>query len=123
MMPPLSRSQRTGRIVVTVLLLAVAVYAVWGIRHLQAGSQARDREIAALSASLTTTEQQLKEHGISPSAAPPAQVIQGAAGPAGANGAAWNPGAAGAAGSPGAAGTAGSPGAQGSPGPIGSTGP
>lgn len=47
---------------------------------------AQNKAIANLSSGLSTTEQQLKQHGITPSAAPPAQIVQGAAGPPGPQG-------------------------------------
>lgn len=45
--------------------------------------RAQRQQITDLSAGLTTTEQQLRQHGISPSAAPPAQIVQGATGATG----------------------------------------
>lgn len=80
MSPALTPHQRAGRIVAVVAVLLIALYVVWGFQRLQSQNASRDRAITALSGSLATTEQQLKAHGISPSAAPPAQVIQGATG-------------------------------------------
>ena len=84
------------------------------LNQVKAQSSADRDTINSLASGLTTTEQQLKAHGITPSAAPPAVIISAAPGA---------PGAAGAQGVPGAPGAVGSPGAQGSPGPVGSTGP
>lgn len=53
------------------------------LESLRRQSDAQNAQIAALSGGLATTEQQLKAHGIAPSAAPPSQIIRGAAGPQG----------------------------------------
>jgi len=79
-------------------------------------SDTQGRAIDQLSSSLAVTEGQLEEHSISPSAPPPAQIIQGIAGPQG------MPGIAGSQGPSGAAGPAGSPGAVGPSGPPGPSG-
>jgi hypothetical protein len=76
-----------------VLALLAVLVLVWMVTRLGAASSQLDAQrqqlgaqnaaIAQLAAGLGTTEQQLKEHGISPSAAPPGQILQGATGPAG----------------------------------------
>lgn len=101
---------------VVVVVLAVTVAMVLRVQHQQIDAQRRQLDeqgnaITGLSSGLATTEKQLTEHGISPSAAPPQVIISGV------------PGAAGPQGDRGAQGLAGSPGAPGSPGPAGSVGP
>ena len=51
-----------------------------------AQQQSTATTISNLSAGLSTTEQQLKSHGITPAAPPPAQLMAGPPGPAGATG-------------------------------------
>jgi hypothetical protein len=72
----------TGLCAVAFMLVQLGLASIQlnGLRQ-QADSQ--NAQINALAGSLATTEEQLTQHGISPSAAPPAQVIQGAAGPQG----------------------------------------
>lgn len=77
------------------LTLLAALLLVWMVTRLGAASDqldtqrrqlgAQDTAIGQLAAGLGTTEQQLKEHGISPSAPPPASIIA-QAGPAGPQG-------------------------------------
>lgn len=76
-------------VVLTVGLCAVAFMLVQlgsassQLDNLRQQSDSQNAQIEALAGSLATTEAQLTQHGIAPSAAPPAQVIQGAAGPQG----------------------------------------
>lgn len=79
--------------VVGLLGLAVVVAIAWfGIEEsgqlarLQSQSAGQQQTISSLSSGLTTTEQQLKNHGITPAAPPPDQLTAGPAGPAGAPG-------------------------------------
>jgi hypothetical protein len=103
--------------VVALLLLGVTmVLRIW----------ANEREIAALNTTaaelasgLTTTRNQLQEHGIQPSVPPAERIIQGVPGIQGIPGV---PGVAGPMGPQGPPGPAGSPGPVGSPGAAGSPG-
>lgn len=56
------------------------------LEALRSRSSVQDATISQLSGGLSTTEAQLRAHGVTPSAPPPAQIVQGVAGPAGAQG-------------------------------------
>lgn len=93
-MRPISEAvRRRGlRVSAWALALAAVLVLVWMVSRLGAASSQLDSQrqqlagqntaIAQLAAGLGTTEQQLKAHGISPSAPPPASIIA-QAGPAG----------------------------------------
>lgn len=105
------------------LLLGVAmVVKIWSTEN---QVTTLNTTVGQLSAGLTTTRDQLQQHGIQPSAPPPEKIIagvpgaQGIPGLAGAVGAQGPPGPAGPPGSPG---PAGSPGVAGSPGAVGPSG-
>lgn len=71
-----------GLLVVLFMLFELGV-ASDHLDNLRKQFDAQNAQITALSGGLATTEQQLKSHGIAPSAAPPAQILQGAVGPQG----------------------------------------
>lgn len=75
-----------ARWVVALAFVAVLVAALLWLGKASDQLQAQRQQITDLSAGLTTTEQQLRQHGISPSAPPPAQIVTGATGPAGPQG-------------------------------------
>lgn len=83
-------------------------------RHLADGQTAQAEVISRLSAGLDTTRQQLKQHGVNPSAPPARSIVGGVPGV---------PGATGAQGIPGIAGTPGPQGVPGKAGPTGAPGP
>lgn len=132
--------------VVAVLVAIVGIVLAFMLAELGAASQQlqglrqqqtrQAQTISDLSVNLTGAQEQLKQHGISPSQPAPQQIIEriqagpaGAAGPSGAPGApgptgpAGPQGSAGAAGPTGAEGAAGPAGAEGQPGPPGPSGP
>lgn len=119
-----------------VIGIALLVFLLWG-RHtdnrridaLQSGQSVDASRIALLASAEASARAQLLAHGISPSVAPPQEIIREVSGPAGepgvagASGAPGAPGAAGQPGSPGPSGASGAPGAPGSAGPAGAAGP
>lgn len=123
---------RGPRAAIALLALFLVAIVVWMVLRLGAASTQLDtlraqvstqsETVAQLSAGLTTTEEQLRAHGVTPSAPPPAQIIEGVAGPAGAPGAQGAAGPQGSAGAVGPAGAVGSAGAAGSPGGVGPSG-
>lgn len=134
--------------------IALLAYLLWG-RHsddrqigaLQEQQSADAARVALLASAEASARAQLLAHGISPSVAPPQEIIreiagpagspgvqgaagssgppgpQGKAGPPGPSGVAGLPGSPGPPGSPGAAGAPGTPGPEGSAGPSGPPGP
>lgn len=131
---------------VAVLFLALAGIAL-AVNTLEASNRSLQRQQAAqatviskLASGLDTTRQQLKQHGVKPSAPAASSIVRGVqgvpgvAGPAGATGAAGavgspgpsgapgRNGSSGAAGPTGPAGASGQPGVAGSPGPTGAAG-
>lgn len=119
--------------------IALLLFLLWGrhtddqrLQDVQAQQSADASRVALLYSAEASARAQLLAHGISPSVAPPQEIIREVSGPAGspgtngANGAPGSPGAQGpqgAAGSPGPSGASGQPGAPGSPGPAGAAGP
>ena len=127
------------------VVVALAVLALAGIalaintletsnRRMQEHQTAQDTVISKLASGLDTTRQQLKAHGVKPSAPAASSIVRGVqgvpgvpgpAGPSGSPGVVGSPGPSGAAGQPGkngSNGSNGSPGAAGSPGPSGAPG-
>lgn len=124
--------------VITVALLA---FLLWGrhgdtqrLQQVQAQQSADADRVALLASAVASARAQLFAHGISPSVAPPQEIIRqvsgppgspgvpGAQGPSGQPGSPGPTGPSGAPGSPGPAGASGAPGAQGDPGPAGASG-
>lgn len=134
----LPTSARAVVVVLVFLALAGIALAVNTLeasnRSLQRGQQAQATVISQLASGLDTTRQQLKAHGVKPSAPAASSIVRGVqgvpgvpgpAGPSGSPGAAGSPGPSGSPGAPGrngSNGSNGSPGAAGSPGPAGPSG-
>jgi hypothetical protein len=115
-----------------VIAVALLGFLLWGrhtdhenVRDLQVQQSADAARVAVLADAVASARAQLFAHGITPSVAPPQEIIREVSGPAGSSGANGAPGSPGASGSPGAVGNpgpSGAPGAAGSPGPAGAQG-
>jgi Collagen triple helix repeat (20 copies) len=76
----------TAKWLVVAAFAAVFIIALMWLGTASDQLGAQRQQIADLSSGLATTRAQLEQHGITPAAPPPAQIVQGATGPAGPQG-------------------------------------